>query len=225
MNAVTMREHRAMQANRQPDRVELREKTLDASAELQRTYRAVSAFRLAHPGWKVPSAYDRPKPIDVELLRSGRGSESHRARAIIAVTAPTPEIRALQAELKSFADAAPNPNQSRLLISLLVDRYPNQRAHEPRMYLAGLIHQVEQGRYTPPMVAWACDAVLLTSKFLPSPAEFGEALGKARWPGIAATEVDRALELREQAETALAEAKRLGPHRPEAETEKHKTEL
>jgi hypothetical protein len=61
------------------------------------------------------------------------------------------------------------------------------------------------------MVARACHILTETQPFLPAPADFAAALKKARWPGIAAKDVHRALLMTEQAETAVAEAARLGP--------------
>lgn len=208
MNAIVTPVQRAARLVETGGGRQMAESVLEASAKLQRPYAAVAEFKQAHPHWR-PSAHDPNRKISVELLQRGRRSEVERLHAVLAQTAPAADIQALQADLRPFFEASPNPSQSRLLIGLMVDRYP-QKPHAPESYVAGLRDLADGGGYTAPMVARACDVVAKTAKFLPAPAEFLEELERATWPGIAAKELERGLKLRMEAESVLAEAESLG---------------
>jgi len=92
---------------------------------------------------------------------------------------PAPEQLADAAQcIVRIATAPPNQNQTRLLVGLMVDSYPNGRPHAPDVYTEALILAAEG--VPPTVVALACHEIVRTCKFLPAPAEFIEKLEEHR---------------------------------------------
>lgn len=140
----------------------------------------------------------------------GRSARAKCSKLLQALPAAAPIAERLECA-QELMGAHPDPKKNRLLVAALVDRYPNLRAHEPATYTEGLVLETERRPYSPTTVAWACDEVVRTKHFLPSPAEFHEALERApQFCGLKEG-LEGILRLRSEIEGALEEAKRLGP--------------
>lgn len=175
-------------------------------------YEQAAQFQRAYPHWRNPvcdfrDMSSRDLAVDVLKADSRWGEESRRrARIALRELPPLEAMERIKATMVAFRMAEHDSAKTRLLIALLVDRYPNLKAHEPTTFVEGLIHQAERGGHAPAVVARACNTVMETSKFLPTPAEFHTALEDAAWIKISTVDIDRAIDLRTTLEAALTAA-------------------
>ena len=104
-------------------------------------------------------------------------NEAQRESAITYLSEHTgrqPDLRQAEALLdrveaaceQGFAEA-----QVRVIIGLMVDAFPNARPHSPEAYVETLVHELSHQGVATAAIAKGCNAVTLTSKFLPAASE------------------------------------------------------
>lgn len=69
----------------------------------------------------------------------------------------------------STAKYAPAP--TRLVVGLMINAYPNARPHSPESYQEAVVDQVMATGFGPVPIAKACNGLVRTSNFVPSPSE------------------------------------------------------
>lgn len=95
----------------------------------------------------------------------GRLNWAISSQPTLAVLAPLREA----AHKASAAKYAPAP--TRLIIGLMINAYPNARPHSPESYQESVVDQVMATGFGPVPIAKACNGLVRTSNFVPSPSE------------------------------------------------------
>jgi hypothetical protein len=148
---------------------------------------------------------------DIAWDLAARTSEL-RARArrrvdwLLFVLPPPQELDRLRQPISELLEARPHVGQVRLLLGLMIDRYPNGRPPNLPVYLEGLVDQVLAAGYPPAVVAAACDRWVATQKWLPTASELVDACKAQAWALKAALDaLDRAAKLRTRILEAVAQ--------------------
>jgi hypothetical protein len=125
------------------------------------------------PGWFKAHCAGRDMRFTAEHLAAGEYHRAARARAGEYLEA-VPTSGLLSRVGGIFATAVEmhiDAVQSRLLLGLMIDGFPNARPHDPATYLETAVHEVTVRRYSPSAVAAARQDIMASCKFLPTVSE------------------------------------------------------
>ena len=161
---------------------------------------------------KLPEWPWNPPSVDTMRIPNREGERARNtAEATLQRLPPLADLLAMHGAMRRFTEEAADERRTRILIAVMVDRFPTANVRSPEVYVEGLVNLATRGSYSPTQVAKACDTIITTSKFLPAPAEFSRALESSRELPLSALTLDRAIETIQILESRLAEANARGP--------------
>lgn len=143
--------------------------------EQRQAARELLAQGLSMPNFLAPQVRVPDQPATEE-------DREQELRYLAAADRCQPDRLALIAHRDKAAEARSakyNPAQTRIIVGLMVNSFPNARPHSPESYLEAVIDQLEAAGLSPTAAAQGCEAVKVSSHFLPSIAEVVEACRKA----------------------------------------------
>lgn len=111
------------------------------------------------------------------FLLAGTVGDARRAQARSDLaTLPSREVLQPLHEFAAMTfEAPPNRAQTRLLVGLMLDSYPNARPHAPETYFEALAHELDASGYAPVAIACALREIVRKKAFVPAIAEVLEA--------------------------------------------------
>lgn len=113
-------------------------------------------------------------PIHRHFQPENEAQRENAIRYLSEHTERQPDLREAEALLdrvdaafdQGFAEA-----QVRVIIGLMVDAFPNARPHSPEAYVETLVHELSHQGTATAAIAKGCNAITLTSKFVPAASE------------------------------------------------------
>jgi hypothetical protein len=155
----------------------------------------------AHPGWST--AFFGARDM---ALRGGPwgGYARENAAAALAAMPSTEELSAVEAMLEGVVQATPDRAKVKVILSLMIDSFPNGRPADVATYLETLVHYAMHDRLSPHVVALTCKEIERTAKFLPAVSEFLEQAGKLNNAQSMLERTTQAIDVRRRLEEGLA---------------------
>lgn len=156
----------------------IRENLLPPFSALQAVTRGVPSAD--SQGERVVAMFLRPSTIRQPTTDADREMMLTRVEQPLLSQPETDFVRAELDKVETAATAAFDLRQTRFMIGLMIDAFPNARPHDPGSYLETVIDMVRGEEPSPAVVAKACDDIKRSCKFPPAASEVLEKVVEAK---------------------------------------------
>lgn len=140
-----------------PELLEANRSWLDRS-----TYLSDKTIWDLRPNRHIPFGQTEAEPEDAPAQRLRDWLDRGPPPAVVEATAKI---------TRDLLGEAPNKTKNRMLLSVMIDSFPNARPHSPEVYFEVLADQILEEGFPPVAVAAGCNQIVRSQTFLPPTAE------------------------------------------------------